>query len=72
MESVDRDLDQALTWLGLCPFPAGFASAQHNDLLKVPSEFSGILGSLGWSAATVLVSPAIPRVQLARVQGIAT
>ena len=47
MESVDRDLEQALTGLGLCPSPAGLASARHNDLLEVPREFSGGLGVPG-------------------------
>jgi hypothetical protein len=70
MESVDRNLEQALTGLGLCPSPAGLAPARHNDLLEVPREFSGSSGSPGWSAVTVMVSPVIPKVQLARVQGI--
>ena len=47
MESVDRDLEQALTGLGLCPAPAGLASARHNDLLEAPREFSGGSGVPG-------------------------
>ena len=47
MESVDRDLEQALTGLGLCPSPAGLAPARHNDLLEVPREFSGSSGVPG-------------------------
>ena len=47
MESMDRDLEQALTGLGLCPSPSRLTPSRHNDLLEVPREFSGSSGVPG-------------------------
>ena len=47
MESMDRDLEQALTGLGLCPSPSRLTPSRHNDLLEVPREFSGGSGVPG-------------------------
>jgi hypothetical protein len=70
MESVDRDLEEALTGLGLCPSPVGLASARHNDLLEVPHEFSRSSGAPVLERRYSYGSPATPRVQIVRFQGI--
>jgi hypothetical protein len=43
MKSMGRDLEQALTGLGLCPSPSGLTPSRYNDLLEAPHEFSGRL-----------------------------
>jgi hypothetical protein len=60
------DLEQALTGLGLCPFPSGLTPSRLNDLLKVPREFSGSSGVPGLERC---YRPP-PRVQTETFQGI--